>query len=384
MTRGVIGSVFFGVWLGCFMAAAAQLPPEIMGDKLLHQAEQLVRDQDYRGARRAMEKLLALREEHGLETEPEDLFRHSKVWYSLGNLERVREVLLQYLQLRGREAEQYDEALKLMNRAEALIEEREAQRQRLIRQKLAQEQRQRKAQEALGTMEFVLIPAGRFRMGAKCKKNEYCFDERPVHQVRISEAFFLGKYEVTLEQWDALMMDNEQFNFNRTPEECGSCPVVGVNREAVEEFLRVANRLGKARYRLPTEAEWEYAARAGTTGDRYSSDLNAIAWYRGNSGEYPRVHPVGQKAPNAFGLHDMLGNVWEWVSDRYGPYPGFNAKSTWEKVEMDDQIRFGRTGVNRGCGAYTTNEQCRSAKRGNDIPDAAVGFVGFRLVRIAP
>ncbi len=149
---GLIGSVLFASLVGFLPSpVVAQLPPEIMVDKLLHQAEQHVREKDYAQARRAMEKLLALRQEHGLEPAPEDHFRYAKVWFSLGDLERGREVLVQYLQMRGREAKQYDEALRLMNRAEALIEEREAQRQRLIRQKLAQEQRQRKAQEALET-----------------------------------------------------------------------------------------------------------------------------------------------------------------------------------------------------------------------------------------
>ena len=145
-----------------------------------------------------MEKLLSLQQEHGLEPEPEDHFRYAKVWYSVGDPERARESLVQYLQLRGREAQQYDEALKLMNRAETLIQERAFQRQRL-----AQQRWQRRARGALETMEFVLIPAGQFLMGSKCKKNKSCFDERPVHQVRISEAFHLGKYEVTLEQWNA-------------------------------------------------------------------------------------------------------------------------------------------------------------------------------------
>ena len=104
-------------------------------------------------------------------------------------------------------------------------------------------------------------------------------------------------------------------------DECGrSCPVELVTWEDAQEFIgRLNGRSGGNRYRLPTEAEWEYAARAGTTGDRYGN-LDAIAWYRDNS-RY-RTHPVGQKAPNAWGLHDMLGNVEEWVEDRYGDYPG--------------------------------------------------------------
>lgn len=387
MTREVIGRVVLGVWLGCVTSAAAQLPPEIMSDKLLHQAEQLVRDQDYQGARRAMEKLLALEEEHGLGTEPEDLFRRSQVWYSLGDFERVQEVLVQYLQLRGREAEQYDEALKMMNRAEALLEERKAEKQRLIRQRLAQERRQKRAREALETMEFVLIPAGQFRMGSKwCRKKTFC-DERPVHQVRINEPFYLGRYQVTLEQWDAVaaMMENEdlKYNYNArhdTAGECVRCPVMGVSRERVEEFLRLANTMGEAKYRLPTEAEWEYAARAGTTSERYSSNLNAIAWYEENSGE--RLHPVGQKAPNGFGLYDMLGNVKEWVQDQYGPYPGFVARNGTEEDEMERRISYTHF-VIRGCDYYSVAEGCRSAKRTLMFPGQAAR-VGFRLVRISP
>ena len=382
MTRGVIGSVVLGVWLGCFTAGAAQLPPEIMADKLLHQAEQLVRAQDYARAQGAMEELLSLQQEHGLEPEPKNHFRHAKVWHSVGDPELAREALVRYLQLQGREARHYDEALKLLNKAEALIEERESEKQRLIRQRLAQERRQKRAREALETMQFVIIPAGQFRMGSKCKKNKACFDERPIHQVNIREAFYLGKYEVTLEQWNAVMTGNERFDYHRTPQGCERCPVNGVSLESVREFLRVANRLGNATYRLPTEAEWEYAARAGTTGDRYGSDLNAIAWYRENSGD--RVHPVGGKSPNAYGLYDMLGNVWEWVQDRYGPYPGFVAKSNWEKDGMDLQIEFGRW-VMRGCDSDSLVETCRSATRAA-FPPTGISSAdrGFRLVRISP
>ena len=117
--RGVFGRVWFGVWLGCFTAAAAQLPPEILMDKYLRQAEQLVREKDYPGARAAMEKLVALQQEHALETDPEDHFRYAQVWSSLGVPERAIESLVRYLELRGRDAEHYEEALDLMNQAEA-------------------------------------------------------------------------------------------------------------------------------------------------------------------------------------------------------------------------------------------------------------------------
>ena len=116
--RGVFGRVWFGVWLGCFTAAAAQLPPEILMDKYLRQAEQLVREKDYPGARAAMEKLVALQREHALEPNPEDHFRYAQVWSSSGVPERAIESLVRYLKLRGRQAKHYEEALDLMNQAE--------------------------------------------------------------------------------------------------------------------------------------------------------------------------------------------------------------------------------------------------------------------------
>ena len=116
--RGVFGRVWFGVWLGCFTAAAAQLPPEILMDKYLRQAEQLVQEKDYPGARAAMEKLVALHQEHALEPDPEDHFRYAQVWSSSGVPERAIESLVRYLELRGRQAKHYEQALDLMNQAE--------------------------------------------------------------------------------------------------------------------------------------------------------------------------------------------------------------------------------------------------------------------------
>ena len=140
--------------------------------------------------------------------------------------------------------------------------------------------------------------------------------EPPPVRVRIIRGFWLGKYEVPQSQWQAVMGTNPS-KFSG----CGpDCPVVRVSWNDAQEFIGKLNaRAGAARYRLPTEAEWEYAARAGTSGDRYGN-LDAIAWYALNSGR--KTHPVGRKLANAWGLYDMLGNVWEWVDDHYGGYPG--------------------------------------------------------------
>jgi len=164
-------------------------------------------------------------------------------------------------------------------------------------------------------MEFVLIPAGSFMMGADKNFEEAADHETPRHKVTISKSFYLGKYEVTQEQWVAVMGSNPSNFKGRTN------PVEEVSWHDVQEFIHRLNQKENTNvYRLPTEAEWEYACRAGTTttysfGDD-ADQLGQYAWYIDNSGD--KTHPVGQKQPNAWGLYDMHGNVWEWVQDWYG------------------------------------------------------------------
>jgi formylglycine-generating enzyme required for sulfatase activity len=160
-------------------------------------------------------------------------------------------------------------------------------------------------------MELVLIPAGEFRMGAEDGDS----DEKPVHSVRISRPFYLGKYPVTQAQWEAVMRKNpSRFTGD------ASRPVENVSWTDVQEFLRrLSEKEGGKPYRLPSEAEWEYGARAGAAtaycfGDK-SSQLGEYAWYGENAGG--TTHPVGQLKPNAWGLYDVHGNVWEWVHDWY-------------------------------------------------------------------
>ena len=217
-------------------------------------------------------------------------------------------------------------------------------------------------------MEFVRIPAGEFRMGST--SSEALAHEQPVTRVRISRAFDLGKYEVTQGQWAAVMGSNPSYF-----DECGlDCPVEVVSWNDAQEFIRRLNAMdGAGTYRLPTEAEWEYAARAGTTGDRYGN-LDAIAWYGGNSGD--RTHPVGQKVPNAWGLYDMLGNVYEWVQDWYGRYPGGTVTDLRGPAA-------GSRWVNRGCGWFIDASKCRSSYRYTSHPSdySRKNNLGFRLLR---
>jgi len=159
---------------------------------------------------------------------------------------------------------------------------------------------------------FARIPAGEFDMGCSPNDRECggaIDNERPRHHVRISKGFEIGRYEVTQAMWESIMGSNPS-HFKGADR-----PVDTVSWVDTQKFLRRLNaRNDGYHYRLPTEAEWEYAARAGST-TAHDGSLDTIAWYHGNSNR--QTHPVGQKQPNAWGLYDVEGNVWEWVQDFY-------------------------------------------------------------------
>jgi formylglycine-generating enzyme required for sulfatase activity len=219
-------------------------------------------------------------------------------------------------------------------------------------------------------MEFVLIPAGSFTMGADENSEDAADDETPRHRVRISRPFYLGKYEVTREQWTAVM--------GNKPSEGGSNPVDRASWNEVQEFIRRLNeKEGHARCRLPTEAEWEYAARAGSSAAYSFGDdagqLERYAWY-GEDGQSGSPHPVGQKLPNAWGLYDMHGNVWEWVQDWYDDRYYAHSPGADPQGAPSGSYRVLRGGswLNGAAG-------CRSANRGNFTPDPRYVNFGFRL-----
>lgn len=215
-------------------------------------------------------------------------------------------------------------------------------------------------------MEFVKIPAGSFMMGAPESEQGSNDDERPQHKVTISRDFYVGKTEVTQEQWQAVMGYNPSFFKN-----CPKCPVETVLWEEAQEFIKKLNAKNEGVYRLPTEAEWEYAARAGTTG-AYAGNLDAMAWYGKNSGG--KTHEVETKQANAFGLYDMHGNVWEWTADWFGKY---------ESGEVTDPTgaSSGSDRVFRGGSWFHVAVDLRSASRGSVSPSYRRFYLGFRVVR---
>jgi len=247
------------------------------------------------------------------------------------------------------------------------------------------------ARQGQSGIDMVDIPGGVFPMGSDAGRD----DQKPVHSVRIS-AFSMGRTAVTVGQFRAFV---DASGYRTEAERSGGCvvftgrgwetrpgvswrnpgygqgddhPVTCVSWNDSQEFIRWLSARAGRRFRLPTEAEWEYAARGG--GEEYcSAELDSIAWYEGNSGG--STHPVGRKRPNAYGLHDMVGNVWEWVSDWYGAYPS--------SPEADPTgPGSGTMRVNRGGSWYGSRGACWF--RGKNTPDDRGNGLGFRLAADAP
>jgi formylglycine-generating enzyme required for sulfatase activity len=223
-------------------------------------------------------------------------------------------------------------------------------------------------------IKLAFIPAGEFQMGSPESGSDAYSDEKPQHTVRITKPFYLGVTEVTQEQYERVMGSNPS-GFKGA-----QLPVENVSWEDAMEFCRKLSELSAERsagrvYRLPTEAEWEYACRAGSTtkwsfGDAESS-LGDYAWFPGNAGS--KTHPVGQKKPNAWGLYDMHGNVWEWCSDW--------SRREYTTTAVDDPTgpAIGSLRVIRGGGWYGDARGCRSAYRHRFTPALRLDFLGFRL-----
>lgn len=210
--------------------------------------------------------------------------------------------------------------------------------------------------------DMVAIPSGTFEMGSPVSEVGRDMDEGPQSEVTVAK-FYMSKYEVTQAQYKAVM------NTNPSSFKGDDLPVDSVTWDGAEEFCRKLSQITKREYRLPTEAEWEYASRAGTH-SAIAGVIDATTWYSANSGG--RTHPVGQKRPNDFGLYDMNGNVWEWCQSKYKPYP-YKADDGRENVQDND------TRVMRGGSWEDGAASCRSAYRRRVIPNVRA-TIGFRMV----
>ena len=218
-------------------------------------------------------------------------------------------------------------------------------------------------------MEFVSISAGSFIMGEAPSSPKSIRRNTPF-KVTISNPFYMGKYEVTQEQWRAIMGNNPAKFQN--PQN----PIEWISWNDIQLFIRKLNRKeGTDKYRLPTEAEWEYAARAGSSAQYFFGNseeaLEQYAWYWDQLDE--KTQPVGRKKPNPWGLHDMYGNVWEWVGDWYGDYP--------DAAVTDPQgPSSGSSRVARGGSWRNEAKDCRSSSRNRNAPDRRRDTLGFRLI----
>lgn len=246
-------------------------------------------------------------------------------------------------------------------------------------------------------MRLRLIPPGEFRMGSPQSEPERWAAEGPPRRVRLTRPFYLGVYEVTQQQFRQVMgfdpsFFSEETTSQEAEEDVGCLPVEQVTWDEAVAFCRRLSELPEERasgwkYRLPTEAEWEYACRAGTTTPfHFGSQLNGVQ--ANCNGDYPygtreagpslgRTVPVGSYPPNAFGLYDMHGNVWEWVADWYD--------ATYYARAPDADPPGPRTGISRtrrGGGWLSLATRCRAANRDHNQPETRYQDLGFRVARV--
>ena len=218
-------------------------------------------------------------------------------------------------------------------------------------------------------MKMVYVEGGTFTMGATSEQSgEADSDESPTHSVTL-DSYYIGECEVTQAQWQKIMGNNPS-SFKGD-----SRPVEQVSWEDAQNFCRELSAITGKTYLLPTEAQWEYAARGGkhSKGYKYSGSyaIDAVAWYDGNSGN--ATHPVKQKRANELGLYDMSGNVWEWCSDWYGSYSSSSQNNP-------TGASSGQYRVLRG-GSWNNNARnCRSSNRDNNTPSNRNNNNGFRVV----
>ena len=451
MPRGLWKVVFFV--LLSVPTTLAQLPPEILADQYLLQAEELLSDKAHEAALDKMGQILALQKEHGLTLPEAFQFKYAQVAFASGSIPTALESVNQYLVTAGRDGEFYREALKLLNQVEAIqkrLEQYPAQVEQLLSAKNSgaalelmnqivglqeehnfalpkafhfkyaelalsagsfaasidsinkylgaagregefyrealevlvraeQEGQRQQLLRRIGAPEMVVIPAGRFRMG--CVSDLDCeLDEHPVHEVRV-ESFELSKYEVTFEDYDRFTVATGRARADDAGWGRGRRPVINVSWDDAVAYTRWLSEQTGEQYRLPSEAEWEYAARAGTV-TKYSWG-NGIGHNRascdvcGSQWDNKQTAPVGSFRPNGWGLHDMHGNVFEWVQDCWNEsYQGAPTDgSAWESGDCSLRVL-------RGGSSFDEPRFLRSALRFRDSSSFRFNSgAGFRVAR---
>ncbi len=222
--------------------------------------------------------------------------------------------------------------------------------------------------------DMIPVKGGIFTMGCIPDRDGDCNEgEKPAHRVTLND-FKIGKFEVTQAQWEAVMGENPSYFKN-----CSNCPVEEVSWEDSQVFIKKLNQQTEKKFRLPTEAEWEFAARGGIQSEKHqyagSNNLEEVAWYDANSDS--KTQPVGGKKANELGLYDMSGNVWEWCEDDRDY--NYNGAPTNGKAWIDSPRTSSR--VLRGGSWFNGNFLCRVAYRDNDAPTIRFNGFGLRLAQ---
>ena len=354
------------------VVVAMQLPPEIQADRYLVQAEMAIAEQDFLRAKTAMDTILELQAQHDLELPEQFSFRYAEVLDQLGLHDEAIKYVTEYLTVAGRDGKYYREALELLNSAEEMARQAQLERQQV-------EAAQRRA-EAEQRARMVVIPAGTFQMG--CESGRDCFDdERPVHTVTISRPFALSKHEVTFDEYDRFAVATGRSRPDDEGWGRGRRPVMRVSWNDVQEYVAWLSSETGSQYRLPSEAEWEYAARAGTTtAYSWGNDVGnnrANCDGCGSQWDDEMTAPVGSFGANAWGLLDMRGNVGEWVQDCWHEsYSGAPADGSAWTVGGDCSVR-----VLRGGSWFNGPRNLRAANRSWLGAGGRFDNFGFRVAR---
>ena len=430
-------------------AAAQELPPEIQVDRLMVQADRQIATGQYRAALRTLDRILELQEEHDLELPEPFWMKRAEVASGAEDYLEAMASATRYLELAGREGEHYAAALELLDEAIArgCTPERMTETLESVQACLsagadpngasedgrttldwAAEREDPGIMAALiaagadpavaaaareagaaamepstvfsdcaGCPEMVVVPAGSFMMGSPGSEEGRFDDEGPRHRVTIGSPFAVGVYEVTFAEWEACVAAGGCGGYRAEDEGWGrgSRPVINVSWEDAREYVRWLSRETGEEYRLLSEAEWEYVARAGTQTARYWGEGESgqcrygngydrtgdaeleIGWEAATCSDgYVRTAPVGLFEPNAFGLYDVLGNVLEWTQDCWNEsYSGAPADgSAWSSGDCSGRVLRGGSWLD-GPGFL------RSASRSRDSAGLRVSYLGFRVAR---